>query len=229
MYFCAYLWYYNSIGKVMTDLEKRNIVKSDYDEIASIYAEHYSKIAEYITYIDDFKNNLDGNIVLEIGCGAGKITNYLTEHGYDVTGIDFSENILKLARKKFPNSKFVCADICEYETDRKYDGVFTKDMLFHLPDADIRKVLHKVKNWLKIGGKFCIIMDISKNEGEHIFTEELNENYKIYYNYMSPKKVEGLLKENGFVVNEFNVVGDNKNASSYASGFMVFQCENKME
>ena len=46
---------------------------------------------------------------------------------------------------------------------------------------------------------------------------------------MSPKKVEGLLKENGFVVNEFNVVGDNKNASSYASGFMVFQCENKME
>ena len=78
MYFCAYLWYYNSIGEVMTDLEKRNIVKSDYDEIASIYAEHYSMIAEYITYIDDFKNNLDGNIVLEIGCVAGKITNYLT-------------------------------------------------------------------------------------------------------------------------------------------------------
>lgn len=226
MYFCAYLWYYNSIGEVMTDLEKRNIVKSDYDEIASIYAEHYSKIAEYITFIDDFKNNLDGNIVLEIGCGAGKITNYLTEHGYDVTGIDFSENILKLARKKFPNSKFVCADICEYETNRKFDGIITKDMLFHLPDADIRKVLHKVKNWLKIGGKFCIIMDIPKNEGEHIFTEELNENYKIYYNYMSPKKVEGLLKENGFVVNEFNVVGDSNSASSYASGFMVFQCEN---
>ena len=77
---------------------------------------------------------------------------------------------------------------------------------------------------LTINGKFCVIMDIPKEEGEQVFVEELDEIYKIYYNYMTPEKVEKILIECGFVIDSKMILNDNNEASSYASGLMIFQC-----
>ena len=41
--------------------------------------------------------------ILDVGCGSGYSVNYLTERGFDVTGIDFSEEIIKEGKKKYGN------------------------------------------------------------------------------------------------------------------------------
>ncbi len=210
-----------------TNNEKRKIVKDDYDVIAEVYANSYSEINSYKPYINEFVKNLSGKSILDVGCGAGQFTNYLCELGFQAKGIDFSNGLLTIARRKYPNIEFINIDVCEYETTELYDGIFTKDMLFHLPDEDIVKVLKMFKSILKPNGKICIIMDMPKEAGEQIFVEELDENYKIYYNYLTPEKLKFLLEQADITINDIKIVKDNANASSYATGLMVFQATNE--
>ena len=217
-----------------TSDEKRKIVKEDYIAIADTYAKCYSEIDYCKTYIDEFIANLSGKKVLDIGCGAGQITDYLTQKGFEVIGLDFSHKLLKIAKRNFPNSKFILADICEYEQNEQVDGIITKDVLFHLSDENLVSVLQKFRRMIKPNGNLCIIMDMPKEAGEQIFVEELDEKYQIYYNYLTPEKLGDLLEKTGFNVENMQLVKDNDNASSYATGLMIFQvfnsmvCENKM-
>ena len=211
-----------------TSAEKRKIVKDDYNAIAKTYAKCYSEIDYCKTYIDEFVSTLSGKKVLDIGCGAGQITGYLTQKEIGAIGIDFSEELLKIAKQKFPSSKFILADICEYEQKEQVDGIITKDVLFHLSDEDLIAVLQKFKRLLKPNGNLCIIMDMPKESGEQIFVEELDDKYKIYYNYLTPEKLRDLLEKIGFNIENIHFVKDNDNASSYASGLMVFQASNNI-
>ncbi len=210
-----------------SNAEKRKIVKDDYDAIAEVFANCYSEINLYKPYIDDFVKSLSGENILDVGCGAGQFTNYFYALGLRVKGLDFSNGLLSIAREKYPDVEFINTDICEYKTTDLYDGIFTKDMLFHLPDEDINKTLNMFKKILKPNGKICIIMDMPKEAGDHIFVEELNENQKIYYNYLTPEKLKSFLKQANFTIDDIKLVEDNDNASSYATGLMVFQATNK--
>jgi len=208
--------------------EKRKIVKEDYNAIADTYAKCYSEIDYCKTYIDEFIANLSGKKVLDIGCGAGQITDYLTQKGFEVIGLDFSHKLLKIAKRNFPNSKFILADICEYEQNEQVDGIITKDVLFHLSDENLVSVLQKFRRMIKPNGNLCIIMDMPKEAGEQIFVEELDEKHQIYYNYLTPEKLRDLLEKTGFNIENIQLVKDNDNASSYATGLMIFQVFNSM-
>ena len=81
----------------MTNEEKRNIVKNDYNAISQMYANIYGNISPYVTYIDQFISSLAGKQILDVGCGAGQIVDYMSQKGFDVLGIDLAENILKIA------------------------------------------------------------------------------------------------------------------------------------
>ena len=211
-----------------TSEEKRKIVKDDYNAIADTYAKCYSEIEYCKAYIDEFIASLAGKKVLDIGCGAGQITGYLTQRGIGAIGIDFSEELLKIAKHNFPNSKFILADICDYEQKEQVDGIITKDVLFHLSDENLIQVLQKFRRMLKPNGNLCIIMDMPKEAGEQIFVEELDDKYQIYYNYLSPEKLKDLLEKTGFNIENIQLVKDNDNASSYATGLMIFQASNQM-
>ena len=211
----------------MKDTEKRKLVKNDYNAIAQTYSDTYCNINPYLSYIDVFVSRLEGKKVFEVGCGDGQLLNYISEKGLDVLGLDFSKNLLVIAKKNYPNLKFINKDICNYKTKEKFDGIISKDVLFHIPDKDLIDVLVKIKNMLAINGKFCVIMDIPKEEGEQVFVEELDERYKIYYNYMAPEKVEKLLIDCGFIIDKKIISDNNDEASSYAFGLMVFQCSRR--
>ena len=209
-----------------SNAEKRKIVKDDYDAIAEVFATSYSEIDLYKPYIDEFVKSLNGKKILDVGCGAGQFTNYFCELGFNAKGIDFSSALLSIARKNYPNIEFIYADICEYKTTDLYDGIFVKDVLFHLPDEDIEKTLKAFKKMLKLDGKICIIMEMPKEAGEQIFVEELDERYKIYYNYLTPEKLKSLLEQAQVTIDNVKCVKDNDNASIYATGLMVFQATN---
>lgn len=211
-----------------TSDEKREIVKDDYNAIADTYAKCYSEIEYCKTYIDKFTTSLFGKTILDIGCGAGQITDYLTQKGFKVVGIDFSQELLKIARENYPKSKFILADICEYEQKEQVYGIITKDVLFHIPDENLIQVLQNFRRLLKKNGNLCIIMDMPKEAGEQIFIEELDDKYQIYYNYLTPEKLKQMLEKAGFLIDSIQIVKDNDNASSYATGLMIFQAKNQM-
>lgn len=213
----------------ITNSKKREMVKADYDAIAETYIKNCSEIDFYLPYVDKFILNLNGKRVLDLGCGQGVFTNYFHKKGLIAEGIDFSENLLGFARKSYPDIKFIFNDFCDYEAYEKYDGIFIKNVLFHVPETDIKNLFLKFNKWLNENGKVCVLMEIPKEAGEQILSEEFDENLKIYYNYMMPEKVESLLKEANFSIDKVELVKNNKNATIYAYGLMVINATRKKE
>src|SRR6185437_5012374 len=54
--------------------------------------------------------------ILDIGCGAGDKTKYLLQKGLQVTGADFSEKMVEIARREVPRARFEVLDLYTLNT-----------------------------------------------------------------------------------------------------------------
>ena len=52
------------------------------------------------------EKKIKSGLVVDLGCGSGVLADRLTREGFDVLGVDISEAMLKLARKRAPKAKF---------------------------------------------------------------------------------------------------------------------------
>jgi SAM-dependent methyltransferase len=93
--------------------------------------------------------------VLEIGCATGELLNYLNP-SFGV-GLDLSNNMIEIARRKYPHLKFICKDVNDLERDEfdfKFDYIILSNLVDYLPD--ILNVLNKVKEFLAQDGLVII-------------------------------------------------------------------------
>lgn len=74
-----------------------------------------------------------GSRVLEIGCGTGELLNAV-KPSYGV-GIDFSEEMIKIAEESFPQYKFIVDDIEELQLEEKFDYIIMSDLTMSLWDV----------------------------------------------------------------------------------------------
>jgi SAM-dependent methyltransferase len=74
-----------------------------------------------------------GSRVLEIGCGTGELLNAVKPK-YGV-GIDFSEEMIKIAAESFPEYKFMVDDIENLQLNEKFDYVILSDLTMSLWDV----------------------------------------------------------------------------------------------
>jgi len=104
-----------------------------------VYAEGaYSKFFTFLSYQEAMviieSADWEGRKVLEIGCGEGDLASIIAFHGGNVTGIDYSEEAIKIAKKKYclDNCQFIC---CDYkDISERYDIVVMKGVLEHTED-----------------------------------------------------------------------------------------------
>lgn len=74
--------------------------------------------------------------VLEIGCATGDMTSSLSKKNSKIKGIDFSEKMIEIARKKYPDLNFATGDIEKLELpDEKYDYIILSDTVSYLDDV----------------------------------------------------------------------------------------------
>ncbi|MBQ7221621.1 MAG: methyltransferase domain-containing protein [Synergistaceae bacterium] len=125
-------------------------------------ADNYSSSFSFVhKYGEDVLNLIVGeNVrkVLDLGCGTGALTNALAERGYEVTGLDASENMLKKARESFPSLSFRQADASDFRIDSPADAVFSNAVL-HWIDRTRQPLMMKcVYDSLRLGGQFVFEM-----------------------------------------------------------------------
>jgi SAM-dependent methyltransferase len=65
-------------------------------------ARNASRTVQNLLRVQKIRNGL----VVDLGCGSGVLAERLTRAGYDVLGIDLSEAMLRLARKRAPLARF---------------------------------------------------------------------------------------------------------------------------
>ncbi len=113
-----------------------------------------------------------GSPVLELACGTGRISAELATEGFNFTGIDISESMLKTAQEKSQVVKFIQADVRNFELQTQFPLIiFPYDTLTHLPTVqDVSECLNCIRKHLKVNGHFIIdlknpyyIFDILQN------------------------------------------------------------------
>jgi SAM-dependent methyltransferase len=114
---------------------------------------NYAKEADFVEAC--FKEYLKPKKTLEIGCGTGNYTAVFSERGYQITGIDNSEEMLEIARSKC-NCNFLKMDIRNLSLPSKFDcclALFAV-MGYLTGNGDLMKALTKVREHLTNDGLF---------------------------------------------------------------------------
>ncbi|MDP3917442.1 MAG: methyltransferase domain-containing protein [Nanoarchaeota archaeon] len=104
--------------------------------------------------------------VLDLGCGEGRNALFLAKNGFDVTGVDISEEGIKkfktIAENNGLNVRSFVKDIKNFNFDKKYDVIISNATLHFLKENEIKKIIKKVKENTKKDGLNVI----------NVFTEE---------------------------------------------------------
>ena len=106
--------------------------------------------------------------VLDIGCGEGFYAIYLALKEFDVTGIDISENAIKLAKENMAKEdekiKFIAMDIADLDKiNDKFDFIFEWALLHHIMPKQRQKYIKDIKGILNKGGKYLSICFNNQN------------------------------------------------------------------
>lgn len=112
--------------------------KRDYfDNIAKNRLKWKKKNYYYNYLIEKYiKFNIEPNSkVLEIGCGTGELLNAV-EPKFGL-GIDFSKNMISIAKEKFPNLHFAVMDAQGLKINEKFDYIIMSDLIGSLDDIQI--------------------------------------------------------------------------------------------
>jgi SAM-dependent methyltransferase len=106
----------------------------------------------------------EGDRILDVGCGRGELVNKLIGKGYQVTGLDLSEEMLHYARKNAPDGKFIWDDIRALEFPPTFHAVVSASVVFNyiLSLEDLTKAFQNVYSALLENGWFGF--DLSEGE-----------------------------------------------------------------
>jgi cyclopropane fatty-acyl-phospholipid synthase-like methyltransferase len=125
-----------------------------------------------------------GARILEIGCGPGTILRYLPQSEY--LGFDLSSRYIELARKRFPQAKFMCERVSQFSlaAQGNFDVVLALGVVHHLDDAEARQLFQIAHDALRPGAKLVTVDGVwtddqsaatrwllARDRGEHVRSE----------------------------------------------------------
>lgn len=178
-------------------------------EIVAGYVEKHANNPKMFEVVDSFAQNIPGRRVLDLGCGPGHDSYRFSELGFDVTGVDYSSEMINAAQHLQSSDnppKFSVADMREIGNifkDDSFDAVWASASLLHIPQADVPQVLKGIHKVVKEGGKIYIGVK-GGEQGEQVVAEsKYGKPMEREFIFWEKDKLESLLKENGFTVDSF--------------------------
>lgn len=130
--------------------------KAVYDKIAPHFAVTRRYLWEDLKPLRDYVK--DGDAVLDLGCGSGRLPQLFDDLKIKYLGVDQSEAQIALARVSNPTREFVVADIRQVpRPDAAFDRVFAVAVLHHLPTRESRlAALAEMKRLAKLNATIIL-------------------------------------------------------------------------
>lgn len=171
---------------------------------ASKYAKDFKFVHKYGEDVIELFNLPCGSSVIDLGCGNGNLTVKLKEKGYNVIGIDDSEDMLKIARENYSDIKFIKGNALDFRVE-PVDGIFSNAVLHWIDKERHQELLNNISANIKNGGEFvCEFGGYGCAETVHSALKDIfnKRGYKYFKNFYFPTIGEyaPLLEKAGFIV-----------------------------
>ncbi|MBO0727935.1 MAG: methyltransferase domain-containing protein [Acidimicrobiaceae bacterium] len=152
-------------------------------------------------------------VVLEIGCGVGRIMQHLAPATSQVHGIDISSEMIERGSRRLghlPNVHFHLGNGYDLEvfSDETFDVVFAWVVFQHMPKTVAFNYLTEVQRVLKPGGRFRLqVPNILRQDQFHAFrhfSQPFYAEHPYPMNFYTPMEVIKLVAEAGLVIDSID-------------------------
>ena len=112
-----------------------------------------------------FKNNILKNppTILHLGCGAGGHDYHFKKH-FQLTGVDISEGMLKIARETNPEIEYINGDMRTVNLNNQFDAVIIPDSIMYMSTiSELKQAVSNAVRHLKPGGAFLVVTHLKED------------------------------------------------------------------
>lgn len=144
-------------------IDKADVIEF-FDRCAPSWDAELIRSDRKINIILDNAGVREGSRVLDVACGTGVLIPDYIRRGADVTGIDISPEMIKLAERKYAGTgvRFICGDIETADVGQGFDAIVVYNAFPHFPDPE-RLITHL--SWLLAeGGVLTVAHGMSREK-----------------------------------------------------------------
>jgi len=156
------------------------------DDFSDKFEKHFS-LYNVAADLDNFLDLLPDKKLLDLGCGPGFHSVYAQNKGFEVTALDLSEEMVKLAKQKGINA--IVGDIEDLPfSNESFDGIMAYNSLLHIPKSFIHKIVDDLANILKSKG--VLFVSLKQGQSEELKEDERYPGTKRLFSYYQKNEVE---------------------------------------
>ncbi len=133
--------------------------------------------------------NFDNTIALDLGCGDGRNSVYVAEHGMEVISVDKSNRAIKKLKEQaqYKNLKInaISQNILNINfNDSSFDLIIASTILDHLENNCVNLMFDRIKRWIKDNGIIYIgvfTVEDSANTSNNLTSGPTSEHIKTFF------------------------------------------------
>ena len=173
------------------------------------------------------KSGVDGGLLLDLGCGTGTLSFLLEQKGFDIIGVDASEDMLMVANEKKYDENSSAMFLCQKGEELDLYGtincaVSSLDTINHIEGLEnVEKTFSLVSLFMEMGGIFVFDMNTPyKHEnilGNNTFVYDMDEVYCVWQNSFDENTRTTSIDLDFFIKNE-----DDDGYERYSESFCEF-------
>lgn len=186
----------------------------------------YERIADRICSLLH-ENGVDRGLLLDLGCGTGTLSFLLEQNGYDVIGVDASEDMLSVANEKKYEEDSSALFLCQKAEELNLYGtiqcaVSSLDTFNHIDSIEkIEKAISLVSLFMDMNGIFIFDMNTPykhrKVLGNNTFVYDMDDVYCVWQNSYDENAEKTDIDLDFFIKNE-----DNEDYERYSESFSEY-------
>lgn len=140
---------------------KQDVI-SFFDKCACSWDDELIRNDEVIEKILDNGGIEKGVSVLDVACGTGVLFPDYIKRGAVVTGVDISPEMVKIAKKKFPDINVICGDAEKFSFSEKFDAIMIYNAFPHFTEPE--KLIENLSRLLRAGGRLSVAHGMSRED-----------------------------------------------------------------
>lgn len=149
------------------------------------HAKNRPEFAASIYYeIENFQNLLPSekfDKVLEIGCGYGRLSPWIAEHGIDYVGIDIDTEALNMASELHPDLSFKRENVTNLSfSENSFDLIISNTVLHHIPNGFFPDAVNSISSVMSKNGTF-IMSSVTEGSGNSKTWVRSKNDYQRYF------------------------------------------------